>query len=221
MSRVLFILCWLLVGTPAWPDAGRAKLSVHSAKAFDAWLQSDDGKRRDLGAEYKAFVDFLAKNDVRDVVPPWQLLRTDADYAARCDLPAFAMPPRSHWPAIVPALKLVEAEIKPLVGKVDVHSAWRSPELNRCVKGAKGSRHLTFSALDLIAPERNNRVGLFKQLCALHRRVGPRTSMGLGAYYDPAKPKANLQGRFHIDAKGYRQWGFDYTAASSGCRHLA
>lgn len=188
----------------------------HSHGAFKRWVAED--KRR--ATEFSAFERYMSERGVSDVVPVWQIMRTDADYAARCDLPAFAMPPREKWAAIVPTLRLVRAEVIPVVGRVEVHSAWRSDELNACVRGASRSRHLSFSALDLIAPEYRDKPRMFAALCAMHRKVGRRTGMGLGAYWDPKRPRANLDGRFHIDATGYRTWGFDYTGASSGCRLL-
>ena len=41
--------------------------------------------------------------------------------------------------------------------------------------------------------------------------------MGLGAYFDPYKPRPSAQGRFHIDQAGFRTWGFSFTRASSYC----
>jgi len=114
-------------------------------------------------------------------------------------------------------LRLVREEVIPVVGHVEVFASNRSPELNACVKGAKGSRHMAFAAVDLVAPDRADKRQLFADLCAMHRRVGARSRMGLGAYYDPAKPQPSKLGRFHIDQSGYRTWGFDYTRASSYC----
>jgi hypothetical protein len=148
------------------------------------------------------------------------LLRTDANYAARCNLDAFAMPPKDKWPAILPTLRVVRDEVIPVVGPVEVNAAWRSDELNECVNGASRSRHLAFSALDLIAPEREDKRAMFVDLCAMHAKVGARTKMGLGAYFDPSRPGRNKFGRFHIDASGYRTWGYDFTRKSSGCRYL-
>ena len=150
-------------------------------------------------------------------MPAWQLFRTDANYAARCGIGAFEMPAEAKWSAIVPTLRLVEQEVIPVVGPVEVFASNRSATLNDCVNGAKASRHLAFAAVDLVAPERADLRRLFADLCAMHSRVGPRSGMGLGAYYDPARPIASRHGRFHIDASGYRTWGFGFTRASSYC----
>jgi hypothetical protein len=188
----------------------------YSEAAFNRWLAADSSRR----ADYDRFERFLADKGVGDVVPAWQLWRTDANYGGRCGLGAFEMPAEEKWLAVVPALRLVRDDVIPVVGRVEVTASNRSDRLNECVKGAKGSRHLAFAAVDLVAPERTDQHQLFADLCAMHRRVGARDRMGLGAYFDPAKPIASRHGRFHIDQSGYRTWGFDYTRKSSYCLKL-
>lgn len=144
-----------------------------------------------------------------------QLLRTDANYAARCGVGAFELPPEDKWPAIVPTLRLVELEVVLVVGPVEVFASNRSAALNDCVNGASGSRHLAFAAVDLVAPGRTDKRALFADLCAMHARVGPDSRMGLGAYFDPSRPVASRHGRFHIDRSGFRTWGFGYTARAA------
>lgn len=188
-----------------------------SKSAFEAWLSTDsdpDGSKADRFAEFESF---LLENNVADVVPAWQLLRTDANYAERCNLPHFDIPPRGKWAAIVPTLRLVRDHVIPVVGRVEVNSSWRSEAVNACAKGAKGSRHLAFAAVDLIAPEQSDKRAMFETLCDMHWNEGAASGMGLGAYFDPAKPLSNIRGRFHIDASGFRSWGYDYSGTSSGC----
>jgi hypothetical protein len=185
----------------------------YSESSFRRWLAAEDGRQ----ATFVRFETFLTERGVSDVVPAWQLLRTDANYAARCGFGAFEMPPETKWSAIVPTLRLVRQEVIPVVGRVEVFSANRSDELNACVKGALQSRHRAFAAVDLVAPEQTDRAEMFADLCAMHRRVGARTGMGLGAYFDPARPRLNPQGRFHIDQSGFRTWGFSFKRASSYC----
>jgi hypothetical protein len=191
--------------------------SRYSEAAFRRWLAAESGR----AGEFRRFERFLADHGVSGVVPAWQLLRTDANYAGRCGLDAFQMPPEQKWPAIVPALRLVRDDVIPVVGRVEVSASHRSDELNACVHGARGSRHLAFAAVDLVAPDRPDQRQLFADLCAMHQRVGARDRMGLGAYYDPARPFASRHARFHIDQSGYRTWGFDYTRKSSYCLKLA
>ena len=202
----------LLSGCDVATDVARPG-SRYSEAAFDRWLAEDAGRRKSFGR----FEAFLAEQGVADVVPAWQLLRTDANYAAACGFGAFELPDEEKWPAIVPTLRLVRQEVLPVVGRVEVFSSDRSDALNRCIKGASQSRHRAFAAVDLVAAEPSDREGLFAELCAMHRRVGARTGMGLGAYLDPARPWLNRNGRFHIDQSGFRTWGFDYHRASSYC----
>ena len=213
-SRLPFVLLSLVLlpGCDVVTDAVQPG-SRYSEASFDRWLAQDDSRKETFGR----FEGFLADQGVSDVVPAWQLLRTDANYAAWCGFGAFEMPAEEKWPAIVPTLRLVRQEVIPVVGRVEVFASNRSAELNECVKGAKGSRHLAFAAVDLVAPDRTDNRKLFEDLCAMHRRVGARSRMGLGAYFDPAKPVASRHGRFHIDQSGFRTWGFDYHRASSYC----
>ena len=198
--------CDATVQPPLAPDP-------YSEAAFGHWLAAAEGHQ----ASYDRFKAFLAGQQVAGVVPAWQLLRTDANYAARCGIDAFELPAEAKWPAIVPTLRLVRDNVIPVVGPVDVFASNRSAELNDCVNGAIGSRHLAFAAVDLVAPGRTDKRQLFVDLCAMHQRVGARNGMGLGAYYDPARPQASRQGRFHIDASGFRTWGFGFTRATSAC----
>lgn len=184
-----------------------------SEASFHRWLAQDVARRK----AFDRFERFLTDRGVADVVPAWQLLRTDVRQAAKCGYGAFEIPAEEKWPAIVPTLRLVEQEVIPVVGRVEVFSSDRSDELNACVKGASQSRHRAFAAVDLVAPEQTDKIAMFADLCAMHRRVGARTGMGLGAYLDPAKPWLNRNGRFHIDQSGFRTWGFDYHRASSYC----
>ncbi len=218
------VLCLALTG-PLLGSApgGRPAdgIDQYSKESFDKWLaaagETEDSER---AATYAAFQQFLEDEGVAGVVPAWQLFRTDASYAARCDIGPFELVPQKRWNAIVPTLRLIRDEVKTVVGRVEVHSAWRSDALNKCVNGASSSKHLAFSAVDLIAPDRSDKRGMFKDLCAMHAKVGSRNKMGLGAYYDPVKSLLGGAGRFHIDASGYRSWGYDYTSKSSGCRLL-
>ena len=185
--------------------------------AFDAWLAQDEQAAADF-AELEAF---LNREDVDDAVPAWQLTRIDKFYAERCDLPVFRVPPRDLWPNVVLALRLLRDEVEPVVGEVAVQSSYRTPELNACAGGASHSRHLSFEALDLrLEGGTGDLPQLYRELCAMHAAVGPRTGMGLGAYYDPGDTGFNRGGRFHIDAAGYRRWGRTYTSASSPCGRL-
>jgi hypothetical protein len=189
-----------------------------SAGAFNRWLFTSDAHQLGWKAQYYAgFQGFLEREGVAGVVPTWQLWRVDAQYASHCGSDYFAVIPEDRWHEILPTLKLLRDEVIPVTGPLEVVSAYRTPQINRCVNGASQSRHLSFSALDLVATDRSDRHRLFADLCAMHRRVGRATGMGLGAYFDPKDSERGASGRFHIDAAGFRDWGFDYTAKSSPC----
>lgn len=192
-----------------------------SAGAFNRWLFSsptdDPGMR---AKEYEAFQAVLQKEGVAGIVPTWQLWRVDAQYAARCGTDFFATPPKERWRDVVPTLKLLRDAVIPVTGPLEVVSGWRSPAINACVRGASRSKHLEFKALDLVATARNDRPKLFKDLCDMQRATGSKSALGLGAYFDPSDRTRNIEGRFHIDASGYRTWGYDYTARTNPCPKL-
>lgn len=191
-----------------------AAIDPASKSAFEQWLDQEPER----GANFVAFERFLVGQGVADVVPPWQLARVDRFYAERCELPIWRLPPRDLWQNIVPALRLVEKEVEPVVGEVAVQSSYRTPELNACAGGASRSRHLQFQALDLrLVDPPADRDALYRELCAMHSAAGPTSRMGLGAYYDFNDDGFNRGGRFHIDGEGYRTWGRSYTSGSSPC----
>ncbi|MEL1251400.1 FecR/PupR family sigma factor regulator [Aurantiacibacter gilvus] len=212
----LVVLAGLAVGTALlFRDRLHGLLvgdDTNSHAAFERWLAAD----AEHGQAFGRFETFLQSQGVSGVVPDWQLLRIDTNLAARCDQPSFAVPPEGLWPRIVPALRLVRDRVEPLVGEVEVLSAFRPTAINTCVGGASGSKHMAFAALDLATVDRQHDAAFFTSLCAMQARAGPASRMGLGAYFDPADPD-RAHGRFHIDGEGFRNWGFDYTSRSSPC----
>ena len=192
-----------------------------SAGAFNRWLFIGHPHNAGWKAQdYAEFQGMLEAEGVAGIVPTWQLWRVDAQYASRCGEDYFAVPPKNRWRDIVPTLRLLRAKVIPVTGPLEVVSGWRSPAINTCVKGANRSKHLEFKALDLVAVNRDDRRRLYADLCAMQRAAGPHTAMGLGAYFDPSDVERNTEGRFHIDAGGYRTWGFDYTAKTNPCPKL-
>ena len=189
-----------------------AAIAPDSRPAFEQWLEAEPERQEELAA----LDAFLREQDVGGVVPTWQLTRIDAFYAGRCELESFTMPPRDLWANVVPALRLVRDEVIPAVGAVEVRSSYRTPELNRCARGAGRSKHLQFSALDLVSADGRRGEDLYRDLCAMYESAGPASRMGLGAYYDFADTGFG-GGRFHIDGEGYRTWGRGYAAGSSPC----
>ena len=183
---------------------GKQDFGPSSKQAFLDWANANS-QRLDAHVEFDKFLD---REGVGGVIPTWQLMRVDGNYASRCHTDFFNIPPREEWPNIVPALRLVRDEVIPTVGSVAAVSSWRSPAINSCVNGASQSRHLRFEALDMVALEVRDTKTLFRQLCELPGAVGRRKGMGPGAYFDPDVLERYKRGRFHIDASGYRSWGF-------------
>jgi hypothetical protein len=183
---------------------------------FDIWLSADRARQQ----EFAAFSAFLDRSGEGQSVAAWQLTRADGGALPSCPKSEFAIPPRALWPNILPALRITRTMIVPAIGRVNVVSAYRPPALNRCVRGASRSAHLLFKAVDLAPADPADKASLFATLCRLHSLAGPSSGFGLGAYFDPKRPHANDQMRFHIDGAGYRAWGFTYHAASSGCALL-
>jgi Peptidase M15 len=227
MRRVMVLLLgFSTLATASLAGVGDVQRSPNetgpsSAGAFNRWVLTYAGDDSGWKAkEYAAFQGMLEDEGVAGIVPTWQLWRVDAQYASRCGTEYFAMPPKERWRDVVPALRLLRDEVIPMTGPLEVVSGWRSPAINICVNGASRSRHLEFKALDLVATTRSDKRKLFKDLCAMQRAAGTKSALGLGAYFDPSDIARNTEGRFHIDASGYRTWGYDYTAKTNPCPKL-
>ena len=139
---------------------------------------------------------FLARHDVQDVIPIDQILRQGTAWQSK-QLPQFAIPDKALWPKMVSTLKLMQRFVIPAVGPVEVVSGFRTVTYNNLAGGAKRSKHLEFSALDVIPQSTTDRAELHRKLMALWRLHGPHLAMGLGLYSNS---------RFHIDTGGHRHW---------------
>ena len=173
-----------------------------SENGFAKW-RAIDGNRQAT----ERLQQFLTAEKVADVIPLDQLLRSDTQWR-RCGAEPFAIPARDKWPDMVPTLRLIRDEVKPLISPVEAMSVFRSPAINRCIKGASRSYHLQFRAIDMRPVKNVSRAALIEKLCALHARKGKRLNIGLGIYKGR---------RFHIDTAGFRRWGHDHHAISSPC----
>ena len=173
-----------------------------SESSFAKW-QAVDGNRQAM----ERLQQFLIAEKVGNVIPLDQLLRSDSQWR-RCGAEAFAIPAKDKWPEMVPTLRLIRDEVEPLIGPVEAMSVFRSPAINRCIKGASRSYHLQFRAIDMRPVKNVTRAQMIERLCALHARKGKALNMGLGIYKGT---------RFHIDTAGFRRWGHDHHAISSPC----
>ena len=203
MRIIVLSLAALLLAGLAAVKAGVPRVGGRDRDHFETWVAEAPGR----AARVAAFEAFLRHERVAGVLPTHQVLRTDERHW-RCGA-AFDLPPQAEWPRIAPTLRLLRDEVKPAVGEVEVVSGYRRPAMNRCVGGARASKHLHFGALDLRPAAAMPKARLERRLCAVHARVGATRRMGLGLY--PVN-------RFHVDAAGFRTWGWDYTGRTSPCR---
>ncbi|WP_279627433.1 D-Ala-D-Ala carboxypeptidase family metallohydrolase [Leptospira barantonii] len=166
----------------------------HTPPSHEQWIEF----KKLPGNEKKilAFEVFLRKHKLLNVVPIEQLLRQGTDWRQTKARP-FAIPPSTLWPNILPTLRIVRDLILPQFGPVTVVSGFRESEYNEKAGGAKSSRHLLFSALDMIPDKETNRLFLKNSLLKLWQNKGPDQKIGLGLY---------SRNRFHIDTNGFRKW---------------
>ena len=168
-----------------------------------AWLARDPGAR----AQVLGFKQFLAMDDLEDVVPTWELVRT-ASMWRECDGPRFEVAPPAEWPHIATTLSFVRNHVEPVIGKVEVVSGFRDETLNKCAHGAPKSAHREFYAIDMVPLGEVSRAGLMRSLCRIHDLRGEQYNIGLGFYSGT---------RFHIDSQRFRRWGADGKGATSPC----
>jgi len=131
------------------------------------------------------------------IYPVEQLLRQGTDWQD-LELPPFALPPDSMYAAIIPTLKVLQNQIVPLIGPVEIVSAYRSPEYNVPAGGAAHSRHLYFDAVDVVPLTQIPERVLKKRLRQFWYEHGEEYHLGMGLYD---------YRRFHIDTWRYRNWG--------------
>lgn len=153
-------------------------------------------------AEYQTFLD---ENEVGDIVPIAQLLKSARDWK-RCKAEPFTMPPKELWPNIVSTLQVVkkfkseDVLINPVAASV-----YRDPVLNTCAGGSPKSKHMQLNAIDF---DIDATPGSLETLCKAWKTMGPELNLGLG-FYTPTK--------IHLDTLGYRSWGTDFTFKTSPC----
>ena len=177
---------------------------MDSRPSFERWLAAD-AARAEAFARFEAA---LAAEGVSGVVPNYELWRVD-QLRRGVRHGAFVAPPEAEWANIVATLRILRDQVVPAVGPLEVVSGYRDPDFNTCVRGASRSAHLCFHALDLVPTDRTvTRERLIAALCPIHAREGARLRMGLGIYDGR---------RFHVDARGYRGWGADYSWTTFPC----
>ena len=156
-----------------------------------------------------SFAGYLQAQDLSDVIALHQLLRSASSWQ-ECNAEPFAVPPQEQWAEVVTVLRLVKDLVaRGILGRFEVHSAYRNAELNQCASGAAGSAHLHTFAVDLVPLEDIDPSSL---LCRFWSEHGRTWNMGLGRYQS---------GRIHIDTSGYRTWGSDHAGKYAYCTSAA
>lgn len=154
-------------------------------------------------AQVDPFSSFLVKENLAQVVPTYQLLRS-ASMWKECHADPFEVPPTEDWERVRDLLVLLrDLRERNVLPNFEVVSAYRDPRLNKCAGGAPGSSHQKF-AVDIapLSPEEG------AKLCRFWREEGRKWDMGVSRY---------PTGRIHIDRNGYRTWGANYKRGSSYC----
>ncbi len=132
-TTFLSVLALCLAGLVA-VEASVPPVGGQGRDRFEAWTAEAPGR----AGRVAAFEAYLCSAQVAGVLPTHQVLRTDERHW-RCGAP-FDVPPQAEWPKIVPTLRLLRDEVKPVVGEVEVVSGFRRPAMNRCVGGASRSK---------------------------------------------------------------------------------
>jgi len=165
--------------------------------------------------QMQEYEHFLARNNVSNIIPTFELLRTARDWQ-RCGGSQYAVPNQQLWDNQLATIRIFKYMVAAkILTDFEVTSVYRDLPLNQCAGGANSSRHLFNSAIDFrIGPEipppedyafiENTK---FK-LCQFWIEHGQSLNMGLGLY---------RSGQIHIDTQGYRTWGPDLTRNSSMC----
>ncbi len=142
------------------------------------------------------FEALLVAEGVADVVPAADLWRQGTDWQT-VGHPAYALPPEEMWPAVVPTLRVLRDDVRPLIGPFVVVSGFRTAEYNAAAGGAAGSRHRWFEAVDVVPRRSWEREELHGLLLGWWGERGPTLNLGLGLY---------SKTRFHVDTWKHRKW---------------
>ena len=203
LALMLVLMPYSVPAAMPSPAAAEYVMTGQDEPGYRRWIAIDPS--RAIGV--KAFNDYLVTYGVGGVAPTWQLIRTASDWW-KCAGQPFEVPPTTHWPNIVHALRFIGAFVEPAVGEVEVVSAYRNPALNRCAGGAMTSTHLTGGGIDMVPVRPIARETLMETLCRVQLEKGWWNGIGLGFYKGL---------RFHIDARKTREWGTAGRAGGWGC----
>lgn len=207
MRYLLALLAIVILAPLTSSDITAQSTAPGQARAdYLAWLAQSPEHRENV----REFRDFLSAQNVKSVLPTWQIVRTSSSWR-ECSADRFEVAPVQQWDNIVDTLAFVKREVQPAIGEVEALSAFRNEDLNSCSGGRPGSAHRMFFAMDLVPRSDVTRGELISRLCAAHAQSGADYRTGLGFY-------SGL--RFHVDSSGYRKWGPDGRGATSPCNRV-
>lgn len=188
-------------------EQSTSESTLQYQQQFEQWKLTQDPK---LIAEYEAF--FVGK--VQQVPTLYELTLNSHPLTAECEQHRFSLPPKNLWANLVEPLQLIERlQHAGYFAHYKIVSVYRSQEANRCVHGAKASKHLSnfavdFQTLDEQRKPYPNHDAIDQKLCQFWHLQGRKHRLGLGLY---------SKQRFHIDTQGYRTWGIGFKSVSSPC----
>ncbi len=187
-----------------------SSLSGDLVPNFEIWLNQYTNRHR-----AKTYHQYLIRHLGESNVPPMSQLLITARSWKKCGAEPYAVPPRHLWRNIIPTLRLI-ADLKRqgvLPKDVVIRSGYRNRGLNSCVGGARKSKHLVNSGVDLWSPSYLNspwkKYEVQDHLCDFWLYQGRHYKFGLGLY---------KSGSIHIDTSKYRKWGSNHSSGSSPCR---
>ncbi len=179
---------------------------------FNSWANSSSYRAQEI-ANYQRYLN--SQVGVQNVPPLEELLSTARSWN-QCGYEPYQLPPQELWSNIVPTLRLY-SQLKSqgiLPASSQIRSVYRSPSLNACAGGARNSKHMTASAIDIWVPEYSNNLWMLSNLqdslCQFWQYQGQSYNFGLGLY---------STGAIHLDTQGYRKWGSNHASSSSSCRY--
>ena len=194
------------------PSLSHAWLNTPPAD-YIVWLNQGDHRQR-----VEHYQQYLKDNQVEDVIPMYQLLRSARDWQ-QCNGTPYAVPTPELWHNAIGTIKVLKLLVDSgALSEFEVTSVFRNYSLNICAGGAPRSKHVYNAAIDFrIGPEGipSTQDLLMideskRRICHFWSNYGQSLNLGLGVY---------ASGQIHLDTQGYRTWGPDLTRHSSMCQY--
>ena len=193
---------------------------IHTDETYSNWLSINGNKVIDKSFnEYQKYinsklnfkVDVRALGFNRSIAIKYK--ETDTCYKYM-----YSVPIKDKWVDILSTLKLIEKlKVDNVIDFYIYRAGYRNNEANKCVNGAKYSKHLNNNAVDIMIPDTQDSL---MKLCNFYHKNGNKYKLGLGTYN--IVNINNIKYRLiHIDTNGYRTWGHTYKRDSSLCLQIS